>query len=153
MRYYHMGGPDLRIAPMLAAVARRRLGFITIDADDRADWCIKAATALKAIEATMYGVVSEARAAPYPRTTDAGCSLPPRNREDEMEVVTTACVDRDGNRAKSLKRIERHAEGERAGAVSKLIDLPEIDLGGGDMLRLLERALTWLRGPLGPRPE
>jgi hypothetical protein len=150
MPYYEMGGPDRQIAMMLVAVARRRLGFIQIDGQDREDWYIKAATALKAIDATMYCVVSEAWAASYPGAGDPLRSIAPSKREDKWEVVTTVCADRDGNQATSVKRIERHAEGERAGAVSRLVDVPEMELGDGDMLRLLEWPPLWLGGRIRP---
>ncbi|HEV2080605.1 MAG TPA: hypothetical protein VGR19_12005 [Allosphingosinicella sp.] len=149
MPYYDNGGPERQIAMMLAAVAHGRLGFVNIEAEDRGDWYVKAATALRAIDASMYCVVSEAWAATLPRADDPLRSLPPSAREDKAEVVTTVCVDRAGNRAASVKRIDRHPEGERAGAVSGLVDMPELDIGDGDMLRLLEWPPLWLRERLG----
>lgn len=127
--YYDTGGQQITM--MLALVVDGRVGFVQIDAEDRAAWYARASALVRLVDAEAYCAVSEAwmaRARP-------GITLSPSQREDKDEVVATVCVDRAGNRASSLKVIERHPV---TGRVVALADLGGMDMTDGDLFHLFD---------------
>lgn len=140
LSYYQMGGPERQIDLMLSVAVRGRVGFVELEAGNSDEWYAKAATVLRGLDAEAYCVASEAWLAVARPIGDPVSRLPPSQRTDRMEVVATVAVDRSGSTASSVKMIERHHEGERAGAVRALADCEGFDGAEGRMFSIFEMA-------------
>lgn len=138
--YYDMGGPKAQIDMMLCAVVRGRVGFVELDADSHDEWYAKAALVLRGLDAELYCVASEAWLAVAKQVGDPVNKLTPSQRTDRVEVVATVAVDRKGKSVSSVKLIDRHAAGERAGTVRSLKDCDGFDEVGGRMFSIFEMA-------------
>ena len=140
MSYYETGGPDRQIDMMLCAAVRGRVGFVELEADSHDEWYAKAALVLRGLDAELYCVASEAWLATAKPVGDPVNRLTQSQRSDRMEVVATVAADRHGNVASSVKMIERHAYGERTGAVCSLNDCEGFDAAEGRMFSIFEMA-------------
>lgn len=140
MNYYDMGGPDRQIDMMLCVVERGRVGFVGLEADSHDEWYAKAALVLRELDAELYCVASEAWLAGAKPMGDPVHRLKPSQRSDRMEVVATVAADRQGNVTSSVKKIERHAYGERTGAVCSLTVCDGFDAAEGRMFSIFEMA-------------
>lgn len=139
--FYDAGEPDQRIELMLSVVARGRVSFLPIETENIDAWYLEAATQLKAIDASMYCIASEAWLAIDKATEHNRRSVPPSKRLGKVEVVATVACDRHGQKASSIKIIERYDAGMRSGAVKRLWDYEGGETTGGRMFDIFDLAI------------